>query len=146
MLDVRKIEPEITYKIRQSVLRPNQSIEHSQFETDHEENAFHVGAFYNGKLASVASFVIEINSEFPIEKQFRLRQMATLEEYRKIGAGRAVVSYAENIIKERGCDLLWCKGRTTVQKYYEKLGFRTHGDVFDYPPIGPHIVMYKKLI
>ncbi|OIK16179.1 hypothetical protein BIV60_05940 [Bacillus sp. MUM 116] len=43
-------------------------------------------------------------------------------------------------------DLLWCKGRTTVQEYYMKLGFEAHGDVFDYPPIGPHIVMVKKLL
>lgn len=71
--------------------------------------------------------------------------MATLEAFRKIGAGRAIVKFAEEIIKERGYDFLWCKGRTTVQKYYEKLGFRPYGNVFDYPPIGPHIIMYKKL-
>jgi ribosomal protein S18 acetylase RimI-like enzyme len=81
-----------------------------------------------------------------MERQYRLRQMATLEEYRKLGAGRAVVNFAEKIIKERGFDFIWCKGRTTVQKYYENLGFKPHGDVFDYPPIGPHIVMYKQLL
>jgi hypothetical protein len=32
-----------------------------------------------------------------------------------------------------------------LQEYYQKLEFKPHGDVFDYPPIGPHIVMYKKL-
>jgi len=71
--------------------------------------------------------------------------MASLEEYRKLGAGRAVVSFAENIITARGVNFLWCKRRTSVQKYYEKLGFEPVGDVFDYPPIGPHIVMFKKL-
>ncbi|WP_453989768.1 GNAT family N-acetyltransferase [Bacillus nitroreducens] len=145
MIDVRLIEPEMTYNLRHIVLRPNQSIEESTYDTDHEKDAFHVGAFFQGKLISVASFVIDINPDFTIERQYRLRQMATLEDYRKIGAGRAVVHFAEEIIKERGFDFLWCKGRTTVQKYYEKLGFKPHGDVFDYPPIGLHIVMYKKL-
>ncbi|MGN7299447.1 GNAT family N-acetyltransferase [Ferdinandcohnia sp. SAFN-114] len=119
MLDVRIIEPEMTYILRHTVLRPNQSIEDSKYATDHKKDAFHVGAFFQGKLISVASFVIEKNPGFAIERQYRLRQMATLEEYRKLGAGRAVVSFAENIIKERGFDFLWCKGRTTVQKYYE---------------------------
>lgn len=146
MLEVRKIEPEMTYTLRHMVLRPNQSVEDSKYDTDHEDHSFHVGAFYQEKLISVASFIIDKNPDFPIERQYRLRQMATLEDYRKLGAGREVVHFAEHILKQLGFDFLWCKGRTTVQKYYEKLGFNVHGDVFDYPPIGPHIVMYKKLI
>ena len=145
-MDVRIIEPELTYTLRHIVLRPNQSIEDSIYATDREEGAFHVGAFIHRKLISVASFIIDSHADFPNEKQYRLRQMATLEEFRNLGAGRAIVNFAENIIKERGFDFIWCKGRTTVQKYYEKLGFESYGDVFDYPPIGPHIIMYKKLL
>jgi GNAT superfamily N-acetyltransferase len=146
VLEVRIIEPEMTYSLRHIVLRPSQRIEDSKYDTDHEEDAFHIGAFFQGKLISVASFIIDRNPDFSIEWQYRLRQMATLEEYRKLGAGRAVVNFAENILKERGFDFIWCKGRTKVQKYYEKLGFKPYGDVFDYPPIGPHIVMYKQLL
>lgn len=145
MLDIRLIEPEMTYTLRQTVLRPNQRIEESMYESDYEKESFHVGAFYEGKLVSIASFIIENNAALSIESQYRLRQMASLEEYRKLGAGRAVVTFAENIITARGVNFLWCKGRTSVQKYYEKLGFEPFGDVFDYPPIGPHIVMFKKL-
>jgi len=145
MLDIKLIEPEMTYTLRQSVLRPNQSIEESMYESDHEKESFHVGAFYDGKLVSTASFIIENNTALSKEQQYRLRQMATLVDYRKLGAGRAIISFAENIINERDVNLLWCKGRTSVQKYYEKLGFKPYGDVFDYPPIGPHIVMVKKL-
>ncbi|THE12026.1 GNAT family N-acetyltransferase [Bacillus timonensis] len=145
MLEVKTIEPEMTYHLRQTVLRPNQSIDESKYDTDHGDYAFHIGAFYQEVLISVASFIRDRNPDFPIESQYRLRQMATLEEFRKLGAGRAVVTYAENIIKERGIYFLWCKGRTNVQEYYSKLGFKAHGEVFDYPPIGPHIVMYKKI-
>lgn len=146
MLHVRMIEPEMTYNLRHIVLRPNQSVEDSKYDTDHEKDTFHVGAFFQGNLISVASFITDRNSDFPFERQYRLRQMATLEEYRKLGAGKAVVNFAENMIKERGFSFIWCKGRTTVQTYYEKLGFEPYGDVFDYPPIGPHIIMCKKLL
>lgn len=145
MIEIRKIEPKMTYSLRHSVLRPNQTLEDCKYDTDHEENAFHVGAFFKGKLISVASFCMENHPDFPIEKQYRLRAMATLEDFRRLGAGRAVVNYAEDFIREQGVSFLWCKGRTTVQEYYSKLGFKVHGKVFDYPPIGPHITMYKKL-
>lgn len=145
MFEVRNIDPEMTYSIRHKVLRPYQAIEDCKYDSDNEANAFHVGAFYQGKLISVASFCIENLPDFSVEKQYRLRAMATLEDFRMLGAGRSVVNYAENLIKEKGINLLWCKGRTTVQEYYSKLGFKAHGEVFDYPPIGPHIVMYKIL-
>lgn len=145
MFEVRIIKPEMTYSIRHSVLRPHQTIEECKYDTDNEDTAFHVGAFYGEKLICVASFCMERLSDFPMEKQYRLRAMATLEDFRRLGAGRLVVSYGESIIKEKGVNFLWCKGRTAVQEYYSRLGFKAHGDVFDYPPIGPHLIMYKKL-
>lgn len=145
MLEIRKIEPEMTYSVRHIVLRPHQTVEDCKYDTDHQDNAFHVGAFYQGELVSVASFCVEKHLDFPIKKQYRLRAMATLKDFRKLGAGRSLVNYAEDFIKEQGFNILWCKGRTTVQGYYSRLGFKAHGEVFDYPPIGPHIIMYKKL-
>jgi GNAT superfamily N-acetyltransferase len=145
MFNVRKIDPEMTYGLRHSVLRPNQKLEDCMYDTDHETGAFHVGAFFQGKLISIASFCLENNPDFSIESQYRLRAMATLEEFRKLGAGKAVVHFAEHLIKEKGAAFLWCKGRTTVQEYYQRLGFKPHGEVFDYPPIGPHIVMYRTI-
>ncbi|PAV29002.1 GNAT family N-acetyltransferase [Virgibacillus profundi] len=145
MLKVRKIRPELAYDLRHTILRPHQPFEACIYDADHDHDAFHVGAFYQDKLIGIASFYHENNPDFPFELQYRLRAMATMKEYRKLGAGRTAINFAENVIKEQGAVLLWCKGRTSVQEYYKKLGFETYGDVFDYPPIGPHIVMYKKI-
>ena len=145
MFEIKKIDTSQTYEIRHRVLRPHQSLEDCKYDTDNEDSTFHLGAFYQGKLVSIGSFCIESHPNFPNDRQYRLRAMATLEDYRKLGAGKLLVSYAEDIIKKLGVNLLWCKGRTTVQAYYEKLGFTAYGDVFDYPPIGPHIIMYKRL-
>jgi len=145
VFEVRLINPEMTYSLRHNILRPNQSIEDCKYTTDYEEGSFHVGVFYQGKLISIASFCIENLPDFPQEVQYRLRAMATVEKFRRMGAGRQVVSFAEKIIKDKGVEILWCKGRVDAQGYYEKLGFKPHGEVFDYPPLGPHIIMYKKL-
>ncbi|MGP4068452.1 GNAT family N-acetyltransferase [Halobacillus sp. B29] len=138
-----RIEAEQTYTLRHNILRPHQPFEACQYDTDHDEHAFHIGAFNEGNLVSVASFYLDSYAEFTSSKQYRLRAMATAEEYRNMGAGREVIHYAERILHERKADLLWCKGRTSVQKYYQKLGFQAYGDVFDYPELGPHVIMYK---
>ena len=145
MFEIKEIIPEMIYEVRHTVLRPHRPIDDCIYDTDKNKGSFHVGAFHQGRLVSIVSFCIENNPDFNSEKQYRLRAMATLPEFRRLGAGREIVSYAEDIIKSRGYDILWCKGRTTVQEYYEKLGFEPYGEVFDYPPIGPHIVMFKSL-
>lgn len=146
MIEIKKIHPEMTYMLRKTVLRPDQPMEDSMYDSDYKEDTFHVGAFFEGRLISVASFVVDRNPNFTVNKQYRLRQMATMEGYRKLGAGKAVVQFAEELIKEKEINFIWCKGRTSVKGYYNKLGFKEYGEVFDYPPIGPHIVMFKELI
>jgi ribosomal protein S18 acetylase RimI-like enzyme len=145
MFEVKRIEKEMTYSLRYNILRPYQKVEDCVSATDYDDDTFHVGAFCQGELVSVASFCIEKHPDFSNEKQYRLRAMATHENYRKLGAGKSVVNFAENLIKEKGFSFLWCKGRTTAQEYYSKLGFKAYGEVFDYPPIGLHIIMYKEL-
>ncbi|MGP4063182.1 GNAT family N-acetyltransferase [Halobacillus sp. H74] len=144
-LEVQQIKPEQTYNLRHNILRPHQPFKACQYETDHDHNAFHIGAFHNDELVSVGSIYLESHPEFNKRRQYRLRAMATAEAFRNKGAGRAVVDFAEKIIKLHDGELLWCKGRTTVEEYYQKLGFKPFGEVFDYPPIGPHLIMYKKI-
>ncbi|MFZ3580368.1 GNAT family N-acetyltransferase [Virgibacillus sp. DJP39] len=146
MLELKEVEPEMTYPLRHKILRPHQSFEECIYDTDYKPGAFHIGAFYQKKLISVASFCAEKCPDFSTDKQFRLRAMATLTEFRNMGAGRFVVSYAEDVLKDQDVKFLWCKGRTNVQVYYEKIGFTQYGEVFEYPSIGPHVVMYKSLI
>lgn len=144
-MKVQRVKAEQTYNLRHNILRPHQPFEACQYNTDHDDDAFHIGAFNGKGLISVASFYSESHPEFQSSKQYRLRAMATVEEFRGIGAGREVVNFAESNLKSLKADLVWCKGRTSVQKYYEKLGFKPFGEVFDYPPIGPHVIMYKEL-
>lgn len=145
MFDVKEIAPEMTYSIRHRVLRPHQTLHDCIYDTDFMDGSFHVGLFHNKQLISIASFNIENHPYFNSDKQYHLRAMATLPAYRNMGAGRTVVNYAEEKIRLKGFEIIWCNGRTSVQAYYEKLGFKPYGEIFDYPGLGPHIVMYKEL-
>lgn len=145
MFDVKEIAPEMTFDIRHTVLRPHQSLNDCIYNTDFFNDSFHVGLFHKEQLVSIASFNLERHPSINSDKQYHLRAMATLPSYRNMGAGRAVVNYAEERLKLNGFEIIWCNGRTSVQCYYEKLGFKSYGDIFDYPGLGPHIVMYKEL-
>jgi ribosomal protein S18 acetylase RimI-like enzyme len=144
-MDIKLISPADTYSLRHKVLRPHQTINDCMYPTDNDENAFHLGAYVNGELISVASYYNELDPAFKANNAYRLRGMATLPEYRGKGAGSALVADAIKIIKERNGDLLWCNARTSAADYYQKLGFDQQGEIFDLPPIGPHKLMFVKV-
>ncbi len=145
MFKVAEISKEMTYDLRHQILRPHQDFAMVKYDTDSYAGSFHVGAFADDRLVCIVSFCLEQCDKFRVEKQYRLRAMATLPEYRRMGAGKAVVSYAEKLLMRQGFSFIWCKARTSASAYYQKLGFIEKGEPFDYPGIGEHIIMWKSL-
>lgn len=145
MFEIKEIKPEDTYEIRQKVLRPTQSIEHVKYESDVFRNSFHLGAFKDGDLISIASFLQENHPAFDEINQYRLNGMATLEAYRGQEAGRKLLLEGEKILKRRHARLLWCNAKFPVSNYYIRFGLREYGEVFVIDSIGPHKLMYKKM-
>ncbi|WP_276730163.1 GNAT family N-acetyltransferase [Bacillus sp. (in: firmicutes)] len=145
MLEIKTIPAEDTYDIRHRILRPHQSIEQCKFEQDHAECAFHLGAFYEGTLISIASFSPQHQPLLTESPAYRLRGMATLEEYRDQKAGSTLIKYAEQKLADKDVQAVWCNARHHVKGYYAKLGWKELGEPFDIPGIGTHIIMYKTL-
>lgn len=77
---------------------------------------------------------------------WRIRGMAVTEAARGQGAGRRIL---EALIAHAGNhDLpgeVWCNGRGNVEGFYTRVGFERLGDLFDVPPIGPHVLMIRQL-
>lgn len=144
-MEVKQIDAKDTYRIRNKILRPNQDISSCIFEGDEDEMSFHLGAYLDGKLASVASFFMQKSDLFENEYQFRLRGMATVQEHQGKGLSKALLQTAFNLIKRNNVDLLWCNARVTAEGFYENCGFEKSGEYFDIPEIGKHIIMYKKI-
>lgn len=144
-MTIKIINAKELYDLRHQILRPHRPYEDIVYDTDLQKETFHVGAYESDRLVSIASFNQDQLPDMNGTKHFRLRAMATLPAYRRLGLGREVVAFALERLKTKDIDVLWCKGRTTVQAYYESLGFEPFGEVFDYPTIGPHILMVMKL-
>lgn len=142
-MEVRQISARDTYPLRHKVLCAGRDFDTAIFEGDEEEQNFHLGAFEDGKLVSVASFYYEKNPNFDGDDHFQLRGMATAEGFRQKGLSRELLKVAFPIIKQNFCNLVWCNARTTAVPFYEKVGFQKFGEEFDIPEVGRHILMYK---
>lgn len=144
-MEIKRIVPEDTYGLRHAILRPSQPVEECRYEQDGEADSFHLGACLDGRLISIASFYREKHPGIHLQVQYRLRGMASLPEFRGLGAGSALIREAESILRERLAGAWWCNARLSASGYYEKLGLVQKGPIFDLPPLGDHKVMVKFL-
>ena len=140
-MEVLRIKAIDTYPIRHKMLRPSGTVEDCMFQGDHDELTFHLGAFVDKKLVSVASFYFEKHPAFAEAYQYRLRGMATLPEYQGQGYSSALLRTAFPVIKQNQCSLLWCNAREKALGFYKKVGFNATGELFSIPNIGKHMLM-----
>lgn len=146
-MKVLRISASDTYHIRHKVLAPKLGLDAIKFQNDDDEDlSFHLGAFIDGQLVSVASFFYEKHPKFPDLHQYQLRGMATLPEFERKGLSSELLKVAFPIIRQNFCTLVWCNARKSAVGFYEKVGFlRTEDPEFEIPDIGPHYLMYKNL-
>lgn len=112
---------------------------------DRDEKTFHLGAYLDGQLVGIASFLSEAKSDWKIVNQYRLRQMAVMTKHNRKGYGKELLERGIALLQERGCQLLWCDARQAAFGFYQKLGFAFHGPEFEVPKIGSHKVMVRFL-
>jgi GNAT superfamily N-acetyltransferase len=146
-MKVLRLNASDTYPIRQQVLTPDHDLKKSKFEHDDDEDiSFHLGAFIESQLVSVASFYYDRNTNFPDLHQYQLRGMATLPEFQGQGLSSELLNMAFPVIKQNFCTLLWCNARVTAIGFYEKVGFKTFSaEPFEIEGIGMHVLMYKNI-
>jgi GNAT superfamily N-acetyltransferase len=142
-IEIKLIAAPETYALRLQELRKNMTLS-EKIPGDFDESTVHLGLFEDDQLACIATFM-PANSDLFKEKQYRLRGMATDEIHQKKGYGKAVLLKAEELLKERGIDLIWCNARVVALGFYKKLGYETIGEEFDIPQIGGHFVMFKRI-
>lgn len=145
-MEVKQIEAKDTYQIRHSMLRKDMPIETCYFDGDHDDNTFHLGAYKDNQLISVASFFLKNSPHFPEEYQYQLRGMATLESFQGKGSSSALLRTAFPIIKRNHVNLLWCNARVGAVGFYEKVGFELASDIFEIENVGPHYLMKKTIV
>lgn len=72
----------------------------------------------------------------------RIKSVAILDQYRKKGIGKYLMDYVEDIAKKRGYKKVNLMGRVSAEIFYNKLGYETISEEYDYNTI-PHVDMVK---
>ncbi|MFD2369241.1 GNAT family N-acetyltransferase [Brevibacillus sp. GCM10020057] len=74
----------------------------------------------------------------------KIERVAVQKTERGTGLGRLIMQAMEEVAREQNYETLKLNAQTHAQRFYEKLGYEPHGDVFDEAGI-EHIAMVKKL-
>jgi GNAT superfamily N-acetyltransferase len=131
--------------LRQAVLRPGRPPESTVYPGDEAPGAWHVGAYEDGDLRGIASVYCEAPAGEADPCAYRLRGMAVLPAYQGRGYGRALVQACVRHVLAHGGQTLWCDGRVSALGFYQALGFRPVGAVFDLPFSGPHFRLVRRV-
>lgn len=144
-MEIRHLNVEDIKAIRHQVLWPHLTEENCAIDADFLSDTFHLGVIKNGLVIATSTFVKESNSKFKSENQYRLRAMATLPDYRKLGIGKEIIMTGIDYLKNQKMDILWCDARIFATGFYKKIGFNSIGKTYEKPNVGPHKLMYIEL-
>ena len=142
---IRPIAAADTLGLRQAILRPHQTTEECVYPLDDDESSFHLGAFAEDQLVTIATVLYQVEprfQQFETREQYRLRGMATQPKFQNQGYGRAVLQTCLERVWEMGGQLFWANARVSAAEYYQKQGFHAIDEEFTIPGIGPHRVMF----
>lgn len=155
-VDIELIPAAASYPLRQTVLRPHQSIEEMVWEKDDEPGTATFGAVdrADGEVVGVATVFREPPPFDPAEagvpfgavsgaQAWRLRGMAVRKDLQGQGIGALVLDALLDHVAAEGGNLLWCNARVSALGFYERAGFKAWGDEWELPVIGPHVVMWR---
>jgi predicted GNAT family N-acyltransferase len=125
-------------KLREDILRKPLGMYFTPEELETEKENLLMAAYEDDQLLGCCMLV----EEGP--QTVRLRQMAVLNDLQGKGVGRALMTFAENLARDRGYHVITMHARKNARGFYEKMGYRVSGDEFEEITI-PHYVMEKQL-
>jgi GNAT superfamily N-acetyltransferase len=135
------VPAERTHDLRHRILRPMQQPGHSRYPGD--DHGLHLAAWRGASTFAVGSILADPRPAGP-RGGFRVRGMAVDPGRRSQGWGRRILRGLVAHAALRRASEVWCNARTGARTLYEREGFEPVTEVFDLPPIGPHVTMVRR--
>jgi GNAT superfamily N-acetyltransferase len=144
---VARVAPPVTYPLRQRVLRPGRPVSAARFDVDDDPRTATFAACTPSGHVVGTSLVYPGPCPWLPDRTgcWRLRGMATEPALRSRGVGRRLLDAALDHVRAAGGEVVWCTARVPAQRFYERAGFKVHGDPWDDPEFGPHVAMWREL-
>jgi GNAT superfamily N-acetyltransferase len=124
--------------LRMEILRRPLGLSFTAEQLAAEHNDVHIGAYENER--PVGCCVLTHYQPGILQ----LRQMAITERQQSNGIGKKLLTFAEEVARKKGYDILMMHARKVATGFYEKCGYNIEGDEFIEVTI-PHYYMQKKL-
>ncbi|NLY45448.1 MAG: GNAT family N-acetyltransferase [Tissierella sp.] len=131
-------EYEVSIDIRNEAFRKPWGLDIRDEDLSGDKNMEMYGGYLDGKMIATV-FLAEDDKDTA-----RIKSVAILEDYRKLGLGKHLMDFIEDIARQRGYTKSNLMGRVSVEGFYHKLGYKTLSAPFDYQTI-PHVEMTKDL-
>lgn len=126
-------------QLRMEILRKPLGLSFTREELELEKNDILIAAFDEDEILGCCILTKIDNS------RIRLRQMAVQKNVQGKGIGESIISFAENIARDKGYKILTMHARDTAIGFYEKFGYTVKGAQFEEVKTQHHI-MEKKLM
>jgi ribosomal protein S18 acetylase RimI-like enzyme len=111
-------------QLRLDILRKPLGLSFTKEELDNEKNDILIAAFDEDDILGCCILTKIDNT------RIRLRQMAVQKNLQGKGIGESMISFAENIARDKGYKILTMHARDTAIGFYEKYGYVVKGAQF----------------
>ena len=125
-------------RLRLEVLLSPVGIPESYIRKEKEKTDFLIGAFDDERM--IGSCVLTPLSDTTLQ----LRQMAVRQEQQGKNIGRAILTFAERVAKDKGFEVVMMHARDVAIRFYEKAGYKIFDQPFEEVGIA-HVKMNKNL-
>lgn len=124
--------------LRYSILREPLGLNFTPEELEKEKDHILIAAFEEEDMLGCC-MLKKIDNQ-----TLQLRQMAVKNNLQGKGIGASIMSFAENISRDRGYRSIIMHARDTAIGFYEKFGYKVKGEPFTEINL-PHHIMEKKI-
>ncbi|WP_271611702.1 GNAT family N-acetyltransferase [Bradyrhizobium sp. CCBAU 21362] len=145
-LHIGSVKEADCYELRKIGLQPAEARPVPAYAYAQEQ--FHLAALVGFELVSVATFLLEDQSEDAYSAtgfSWRLRGMATHPRHRDCGYATAVLEHGLRLLRRRQASLLWANGRSSAIGFYLKHGFVRVGEERVKPGVLAHYRIERRL-
>ncbi|MEJ7587920.1 MAG: GNAT family N-acetyltransferase [Ferruginibacter sp.] len=131
-------EYQLMVNLRYEIMRKPLGLSFAEEELTNEKKDILICAFDEDELLGCC-ILTNMNNHC-----VRLRQMAVQKNMQGKGIGESMVTFAENLARDKGYKTLSMHARDSAIGFYEKYGYKVIGEEFIEINI-PHHIMEKKL-
>lgn len=138
-IDFDSKEYQLMVELRMDILRKPLGLSFTKEELEKEKEDILIAAFDEEEILGCC-ILTKIDHQY-----MKLRQMAVQKKLQGKGIGESIISFAENITRDKGFKYLKMHARDTAVGFYEKFGYVIQGTEFKEVNI-KHYLMIKRLL